>query len=577
MSKVSNIGGQALLEGVMMRGPSSMAMSVRDSDGIIRTESERLKPQRWYNRVPLIRGVVAFVASLVMGISTITRSAKVLASEEEEVSNTAMTFAVFLGVLFAVLLFMVLPEVLARLFNDYVFDNVLVKSLISGFVRIVIFVVYLLLVSKIKDIKRTFMYHGAEHRTINCYESGMELTVENIQKCSTRHNRCGTTFLFIVMVVSIIVFAFINWGLSAIFDGVFNSNILEAFVFILIKLAFLPLVAGISYEVLKALAKHENAFTRALRAPGLALQGLTTKIPTDDMAEVAMRSFLTTLRLENDKNAPVHSFDKIDVTDAKAYIRRNLSSAEPVEAEWIMCEVLHIDKAQLSMLIQITSEQFESIKQMCSRRKAGEPLDYITGMSNFYGYPVFVNKNVLIPRMETEILAEEAIKLIGTEPLDVLDMCTGSGCIALALAKKTPAHVVASDISVDALQVASKNLAGTGVELRQSDLFSQFAGSSFDMIVCNPPYIPSGDIPLLSPEVRCQPLLALDGGDDGLYFYKKIVTSAAGYLKSGGKLLLEIGYDQASSVSNLMHFFGFTDINVIKDLDGNDRVIIGQV
>ena len=348
--------------------------------------------------------------------------------------------------------------------------------------------------------------------------------------------------------------------------------------FLLIKLSFLTLVSWFSYEVLKGVAKlPDNAFAKVLRAPGLALQALTTAIPTDDMAEVAIRSFMTAMKLETDKDAPTHSFDKIDIVDVRAYISSALPSAEPVEADWIMCEVLSLKKGELSMLVQITLEQFVGIKQVVQRRQNGEPLDYITGISNFYGYLVYVNKNVLIPRMETEVLACEAIKEIGDREIDVLDLCTGSGCIALALSKNTGAHIVACDISSDALEVASRNLEGTGVTLVQSDLFSEFAFGSFDLIVSNPPYIPSGDIPSLSKEVRSEPRLALDGGSDGLSFYKKIVTSAAGYLRKNGKLMLEIGYDQAASVYSLMDMFGFDGIRVIKDLDGNDRVIIGQV
>lgn len=578
MSKVSSIGGQALMEGVMMRGPSTMAMAVRDGDGIIRLESERLKPRKWYNRVPLIRGVAAFVASLYTGVSTLTRSAKILGDEDEQLSNGAMTLAVVLGVVFAVALFMIIPEFVASLIDDAIGGNVLVKSLIAGVLRLIIFIAYLLIVSKMKEIKRTFMYHGAEHRTINCYESGMELTVENVQKCSTRHNRCGTTFLFIVMVVSILVFALVNWLLSIIFEGVFASGIVEKLVFLVIKLLFLPLVAGISYEVLKGVAKlPDNLFAKILRAPGLALQGLTTSIPTDDMAEVAIRSFLATMRLESDKEAPTHTFDQYDVTEVRAYIRRTLPRSEPIESEWIMCEVLGLGKGELAMLDTISASDFGRIKEVCARRKKGEPLDYITGISNFYGYPICVDKNVLIPRMETEVLVYEAIKEIGESEPEVLDLCTGSGCIALALARNTKAHITASDISLGALEVAKKNLAGTNVTLIQSDLFSEFAFGSFDLIVSNPPYIPSGDIPSLSPEVRSEPRIALDGGDDGLAYYKKIVTSAAGYLRAGGKLMLEIGYDQASSVHNLMKVFGFTEISTIKDLDGNDRVIVGRI
>ncbi|MCH5164572.1 MAG: peptide chain release factor N(5)-glutamine methyltransferase [Clostridiales bacterium] len=577
-NKVSTIGGQALLEGVMMRGQSSMAMSVRDSDGIIRTESERLKPQKWYNRVPIFRGVAAFISSLYTGISTLTRSAKVLGDEEEQLSNGAMTFAVFVGLLFAVVLFVVVPELIARLFNDYVFSHVLVKSLIAGVIRIAIFVLYLLLVSRMKDIKRTFMYHGAEHRTINCYESGMDLTVENVQKCSTRHNRCGTTFLFIVMVVSILIFAFINWILDLIFGGVFTSKALESLVYIVIKLIFLPLVAGISYEVLKGVAKMpDNRLAKILRAPGLALQALTTAIPDDDMAEVAIRSFITVMKMEENENYPSLSFDNIKMNDARAYIRRELPDIEPVEADWILCEVFGINRGELAMRRYITVDDLTKVKEICARRKSGEPLDYIAKTSHFYGYDLHVNSNVLIPRMETEILVTEAINAIGEKNADVLDLCTGSGCIAYALAANTSANIIASDISDAALEVAAKNLAGTNVILVKSDLLNEFAFGSFDVIVSNPPYIRSAEIDLLAPEVKRQPRIALDGGEDGLEFYKKIITAAPSYLRPGGKLLLEIGHDQAESVKQILYTFRYRNVRVIQDLDGNDRVIIGQI
>ena len=575
--KVSSIGGQALMEGVMMRGPSSMAMSVRDADGNIQTESERLKPQRWYNKAPIIRGIVSFVSSLTVGVTTLTRSAKVL-DEDEELSDGAMTFAVVIGVLFAVALFMVLPELAARAFNEYVFDNVLTKSLVSGAIRIIIFVIYLALVSKMKEIKRTFMYHGAEHKTINCYESGMPLTIENVQKCSTRHNRCGTTFLFIVMIISILIFAIVNWLLVIVIGDSLGGGVVEAIVFIAIKLAFLPLIAGVSYEVLKGVAKMpNNVLARILRAPGLALQGLTTAEPEDDMVEVAIKSFVTVIKMEQDQTAPISKFGEIPVFDAKAYVRRELTFVEPVEAEWILCEVLKLNRAKLAVVDKISLEEFRKVKNICARRKSGEPLDYITNNSNFYGYDVYVDKRVLIPRMDTEILVSEAIKAIGNKELDVLDLCTGSGCIALAIASKTSARVTASDISDDALTVAAKNLAKTDVTLIWSDLLAEFAYGSFDLIVSNPPYIPSGDIVSLSLEVRSEPRSALDGGDDGLEFYKKIISAAPNYLRSSGKLMLEIGYDQASSVKQLMYVFGFKNVTVVKDLDGNDRVVIGQI
>ncbi len=565
--KISTIGGQALMEGVMMRGPSSMAMSVRDADGIIQTESDRLKPQKWYNRAPIIRGIVSFISSLVIGISSITRSAKAL-GDEEELGKGAMTFAVILGVFIAVLLFMVLPEIIASLF-DNVTNSVLIKSLVAGVIRILLFIGYLLLMSKIKDIKRTFMYHGAEHRTINCYESGMELTVENVQKCSTRHSRCGTTFLFIVMVVSILLFALVNWILDLIMGNSLDG-IVKHLVYIAVKLIILPLVAGVSYEILKGIAKlPDNWFSKALRAPGLALQALTTAIPTDDMAEVAIRSFKTVMKMEEDPSRPITKFGNMEITDVREYFRRELPNAEPVEADWILCEVLKVGRGQIALIGSISVFDFKRFKEIVIRRKNGEPLDYITNKSYFYGYELYVDNNVLIPRMETEILVSEAIRAIGKKTPEVLDLCTGSGCIALALAGRTDAHITASDISERALSVAARNLEGTNVRLVKSDLFGAFEYNSFD--------IPTGKISTLSAEVRNEPRLALDGGHDGLSFYKKIIASASDYLRVGGRLFLEIGYDQAENVKQLMYMFGYKDVRVVADLDGNDRVVIGNI
>ena len=219
------IGGQALMEGVMMRGQHSMAMAVRTPDGGIELETQRLSGGKWYRKVPVVRGVVSFVSSLITGMRTLMRSAEVSTPDEETPGKGWMAFAVIVGVLLAVGLFILLPGFLGDLlFKDLINlkslvgykTAILLESLFEGILRILIFVLYLLIVSRMKDIRRTFMYHGAEHRTINCFEKGYDMTVENVQKCSTRHNRCGTTFLFFVMVISILVFALARWALSYI-------------------------------------------------------------------------------------------------------------------------------------------------------------------------------------------------------------------------------------------------------------------------------------------------------------------------------------------------------------------------
>ena len=196
--KRTMIGGQALMEGVMMRGSTSMAMAVRSPDGSIMLETSRLKGRRWYSKVPIVRGVVSFVSSLVTGMGTLMRSAEVSTPDEETPGKGWMAFAVIVGVLLAVGLFILLPGFLGDLLFKELINlkslvgyktAILLESLFEGILRILIFVLYLLIVSRMKDIRRTFMYHGAEHRTINCFEKGYDMTVENVQKSSTRHNR----------------------------------------------------------------------------------------------------------------------------------------------------------------------------------------------------------------------------------------------------------------------------------------------------------------------------------------------------------------------------------------------------
>lgn len=212
------------------------------------------------------------------------------------------------------------------------------------------------------------------------------------------------------------------------------------------------------------------------------------------------------------------------------------------------------------------------------------PLQHLTGMQEFMGFPFWVNENVLVPRQDTETLAEEALSCIrgrmtGEKALRVLDLCTGSGCIAISLKKLCPDLLVtASDVSAEALTVAGKNAVALDAEIRwiESDLFERIEGA-FDVIVSNPPYIRTREIETLSEEVRChEPRQALDGHEDGLYFYQKITSAARNYLSPGGWLLFEIGYDQGRTVEEFMRRNGFTDVKVVKDLAGLDRVVSGH-
>ena len=556
------------MEGVMMRGQRSMALAVRDGDGEIQLETTRLKARKWYNRAPVIRGVVAFVNSLFTGITTLTRSAEVAGEDDEKLSKGAMGFAVVLGVVFAVALFIALPEGVAWIFDRYVYSNVLVKSLISGVLKIVIFIVYLLLISKMKDIRRTFMYHGAEHRTINCFEAGLEMKVENVQKCSTRHNRCGTTFLFLVLVVSIIIYTIVNFILKSYLH--IGSAAGEMFTYFAIKLALLPLIAGLSYEVLRLFAAlPDNKFTRILRAPGLALQRLTTYPPEDDMAEVAIAAFTAVAAMDADDSLAEVKFGEIPMEKVTELLRPLPNN----EAAWLLSEATAVAPSDLYRLKKIVISDYKKLKKLAERRLKGEPFDYVVGNAVFYGQKIKVTPDVLIPRNETELLAEKALELCGDMPLKVLDMCTGSGCVALAIAANSNAAVTAADISEKALAVAAENLGGKA-ELVLSDLFSGIEGE-FDVIVANPPYVAHEIMADLPADVKCQPALALDGGEEGLEVIRRLVAAAPAHLSRGGKLLLEIGYDQGVALKNMLTMNGFSDVSILKDYSGNDRIAMG--
>ncbi|MCH5159115.1 MAG: peptide chain release factor N(5)-glutamine methyltransferase [Clostridiales bacterium] len=565
------IGGQALLEGVMMRGKSSIAMAVRAPDGEIEISSSRLKPGGKARRVPIVRGVIAFVDSLVTGMRTMLKSAEVSTPEEETPSKGATSFAVFLGVVLALGLFIGLPFAIYWALDTFtpLHGNVLALSAIEGGVRLLIFILYLSLIRLMRDIKRTFMYHGAEHRTINCYEKGLPLTVENVQSCSTKHNRCGTTFLFFVVVFSIIVFALTNWGFAelSVYSDVFGKGYMK----LIIRLALLPIVAGLSYELLRLLALlPDNWFTNALRAPGLALQKLSTIKPDDEMAECAIAAFNTVLELDENPNAKTIDFYERDFKKELKALREKLSEY-PHEADFIYCELLDKKRGELDTVSVVKIGVVKKAREYAERRLSGEPLDYILGNSDFCGVKIKVDKRVLIPRFETEVLAEKTLEYIGGESKRVLDLCTGSGCIAAYLAKSSHAEIVAADISDDALSVAKTNLDGLGVNVVKSDMFENIDGK-FDIIVTNPPYVRTFEIDSLAPEVTCQPRLALDGGEDGLHFYKIIAEKAGDVLNDGGVILAEVGYDQAQDVSKLFSAIGKTKI--IKDLDGVDRIVV---
>ncbi len=280
----SKIGGQALIEGIMMLGPNMGAMACRLPDGSIDLETweeNNGKKAPWYKKTPLVRGCVSFVTSLVKGYKYMMKSAEKQLTEEEkeeeELSsgfvNVIMGIGMVLGIVLAMGLFIFLPKWIAD-FIPVVRDERILRSITEGVLKIAIFVAYMALVGLMKDIKRQYMYHGAEHKTIACHEAELPLTVENVRKQTRFHKRCGTSFIFIVLIVSIFVMCLVPS--------------MDKWIRMLVSLILLPLVVGISYEFIRLAGNKENLFTRILSAPGLAMQRLTTREPDDSMIEIAI-------------------------------------------------------------------------------------------------------------------------------------------------------------------------------------------------------------------------------------------------------------------------------------------------
>jgi uncharacterized protein YqhQ len=311
-NKKVSIGGQALIEGIMMQGPKGAAMSVRLPSGEIETEQlelkklkDKFKPAGW----PLIRGIVNFVESMLFGFKCIEKSAEKAGLDDENIPEEEMSkldkwlsdhfgpkmiavisgIAMVLGFGLSFLLFVYLPTFLVDMVDKYIFKDALANlhPLFEGIMRMIIFVFYFYLVSLMPDIKRVFMYHGAEHKSIFCYENGLELTVENVKKQSRFHPRCGTSFIFVVIIISI----FISSLLVVLFPTIDDVRL----VWIAIKLLIIPITVAFSYEFIKYAGSHDNVLVKILSFPGLMMQRISTKEPTDDIIEVGIAALKAVL------------------------------------------------------------------------------------------------------------------------------------------------------------------------------------------------------------------------------------------------------------------------------------------
>ena len=584
------------MEGVMMMGKTSYCTAVRDPDGNIQVEKKRIKRTKSglrASKIPFVRGVVNLFGSLFRGIKALMRSSEVYGSSDEEPGRVEKWFAekfktdlmsvvsfigVIVGFALAVALFMLLPRYLVYLLNAYLWKTLSGSPweyVMLGVFKIIIFLAYLGLIMILKDIRRLYRYHGAEHKTINCYEKGLELTPENVMGCSRIHDRCGTSFLFIVIIINIILLGVVSWALRI---NTLNDA-LQWLANIGVEIVLLPVIAGISYEVLKLLARFHGPISTVFKSPGMLLQKVfTTREPDEQMVEVAIAAFNAAMEMDADPEMKEELFvtggllPKLLEETKKTFAEHNIDESD---AEWIYAITLGINRSELNQQRMVKPGETRKINEIVEKRLTGRPLWYIIGDVEFYDCTIKVDERALIPRPETEILAQHVVKSV-EEGDKVLDLCTGSGCIAVSAAKHLKGkkvQITATDVSDAAIMLARENANYNSVDINfvQSDLFSRVHGR-FNLIVCNPPYIKSAEIATLQSEVRdFEPRIALDGGEDGLEFYRRLAREVSRYITRGGLLMLEVGEGQAQDVLKLFDKREYA--MVVKDFAGVDRFL----
>ena len=578
------VGGQAVIEGVMMRGSKGQATAIRKPDGKIEIDMKKIVPitkKYKFLNIPFIRGIFILIDSLVTGINTLNYSASFFEEEGEEESKFELWLknkfgdksndlivgaTMVLSFALAIGLFVALPTGIASLFRILNLNPILL-NLIEAIIRIVILLIYMYSISKMDDIYRVFQYHGAEHKTIFCYEAGEELTVENVRSFGRFHPRCGTNFLFLIMFVSIIIFSFTGWG--------------SFFERLMLRILLIPIVSGITYELIRWLGKSENVLSKVIAYPGLKLQELTTKEPDDDQLEVAIAALMTAEGIKSKEK----TIGELLEFGSKKLKGKSIDSYM-LDAQLLLGMVLGRDKIYLitNRDKEVSDKDEKEYIALIEKRSKKMPIKYILGETEFMGFDFDVEEGVLIPRGDTEILVEELLSIINDdEEINICDLCSGSGAIGISLAMNR------KNIKVDEIdnfdipeKVTKSNIVKHGLENRvkfiKSNLLEEVikVGKKYDIIVSNPPYIKACEIENLMDDVKLyEPHVALDGGEDGLIFYRRIIEESKITLNENGILAFEIGHDQGLDVRILMEEAGFSNVKLVKDLAGLDRVLLG--
>lgn len=583
MKRKCNVGGQAVIEGVMMRGEKGIATAVRKPNGEITIDLKKQTPLNKRNKffsLPIIRGFLALIDSLVIGIKTLNFSASFFEDDEEpsktyefmnkifkgKADDIIMGITTILSCVLSVGLFIIVPTIIAQFFKRMGISSIGL-NFIEGIIRVILFLMYIVLISKLDDIYRLFQYHGAEHKTIFCYEDGLELTVENVKKFGRLHPRCGTNFMFLVVLVSIVLFSFTGWG-----------SVTER---IISRLLLLPVVSGLTFEIIKWLGASDSAIGKVVAYPGLKLQLLTTKEPDDKQIEVAIAS------LKSAEGVPIEKTIGELLNESNEKLK-GVSETYILDGQLMMEKIIGKDRIYImtNRSEKLTLDQESEFRELLQKREDNMPMKYILGHTEFMGIDFYVEKGVLIPRNDTEILVEEAIniiKSIESDKIKICDLCCGSGAIGLSLAK------ILDKVKVDLIDIEEipKKVTEINIEKLElkekctfihSDLLEKVIKENrmYQVLVSNPPYIKADYIDELMKDVKdYEPKTALDGGIDGLDFYREIAKEALNVLEENGYIIFEIGHDQGEDVKAILNQNGYVNVRIVQDLAGKDRVVLG--
>ena len=543
----------------------NMAQSYVDTKGKYYLVSKKNKAKVIFNNIPILRGLEYLIFGTYFFIKNLIKmpflysnasAVKNISKGLNVTTKTVMKVIVLvLAITCSILLFGYLPMALSVLFTGYTKSIILNRFMVGTCKNFILFLI-LLSVRYVLAFRQFYRFNGC----INLLNSN-----NNLYKPTNYLNYILCSFMF-----SNIMLALLGFSSDSIWKILVN--------FVISIICFCVI-----YEILYLL---ENSKYNWLNKTPIIFEFLIVEMPTKTELEIADCAFQELLLMKSNKRGIVDTNklldDEVSFSSVYGNVKQQLKSAgilDESEADFLICEVLNIKRSQLLLTTKITKKDAQEIEKCVQRRIKGEPITKIFGRTEFYGYNFIVTKDVLSPRQDTEILVENALKYCKPK-MNVLDMCTGSGIIAISMAKNVNANFTAVDVSKKALLVATQNAQNNGVKINfvLSNMFDDLKNTKkFDIIVSNPPYIPSNEINGLDIEVKdYDPKLALDGGKDGLYFYRKLASQSPNYLTKNGMLLLEIGYNQKQEVANLLSE-NFEDIKCIKDYSNNDRVMIAKL